>query len=41
MGIQHIPSHLRPREKLLQKGVHNLKDKELLAVLFRDRKSVV
>ncbi len=35
MGIQHIPVHERPREKLLKKGVQNMKDKELLALLFR------
>ena len=30
-----MPIHTRPREKLMQKGVANLKDKELLAILFR------
>ncbi len=35
MKIKSMPSHTRPREKLIQKGVANLKDKELLAILFR------
>ena len=33
--IKDLPKHLRPREKLMEKGVENLKDKELLAILMR------
>lgn len=33
--IKDMPIHERPREKLLEKGSVNLKDKELLAILFR------
>jgi DNA repair protein RadC len=33
--IKDIPKIERPREKLIQKGVQNLKDKELLAILLR------
>lgn len=35
MKLQNVPLHQRPREKLVTKGVENLKDKELLALLFR------
>lgn len=35
MKISHMPMHLRPREKLLEKGPHSLKDSELIAILFR------
>ncbi|HRN70286.1 MAG TPA: DNA repair protein RadC [Candidatus Woesebacteria bacterium] len=35
MKIKDLPSHLKPREKLITKGVENLKDEELLAILFR------
>lgn len=34
-GIKDLPKHERPREKLLEKGVENLTDKELLAILLR------
>ncbi len=33
--IKDLPKHERPREKLIEKGTANLKDKELLAILFR------
>jgi DNA repair protein RadC len=33
--ILDLPAHLRPREKLLELGSGNLKDKELLAILLR------
>lgn len=35
MNIKSLPQHLRPREKLLEKGPANLKDRELLAILIR------
>jgi DNA repair protein RadC len=35
MNIKDLHKHLRPREKLMEKGVENLKDKELLAILLR------
>lgn len=35
MKIQDLPFHLRPREKLIRSGVESLKEKELLAILFR------
>ena len=35
MKITDLPKHERPREKLIEVGVENLSDKELLAVLFR------
>lgn len=35
MKIQDLPEHLRPREKLINKGAANLKDKELLAIILR------
>lgn len=34
-GIKQMPAHERPREKLIAKGVENLSDKELLAILLR------
>lgn len=34
-GIKSFPVHERPREKLMEKGVENLTDKELLAILLR------
>lgn len=33
--IKNLPLHERPREKLIAKGVENLADKELLAILLR------
>lgn len=44
MKIKELPKHLRPREKLVEKGVENLKDAELLAILLRigrDGKNVI
>lgn len=35
MSIKNLPMHLRPREKLLEKGAANLSDHELLAILLR------
>lgn len=35
MKIKDLPTAERPREKLLAKGVENLTDKELLAILLR------
>ena len=35
MKIKDLPKSDRPREKLLAKGVENLKDSELLAILLR------
>ena len=35
MNIKDLPRHLRPREKLKEKGTDGLKDKELLAILLR------
>jgi len=35
MSIKDLPTHERPREKLLSVGVENLSEAELLAVLFR------
>ena len=32
--IKDLPRHERPREKLIEKGPQNLKDKELLAILL-------
>jgi DNA repair protein RadC len=32
--IKDLPRHLRPREKLIEKGPQNLKDQELLAILL-------
>lgn len=34
-----MPLHLRPREKLKDKGVENIRNKELLAILLRTGKS--
>lgn len=34
MKIKNLPRHERPREKLIEKGVTGLKDKELLAILL-------
>jgi len=33
--IKDLPKHKRPREKLIEKGVENLRDNELMAVLLR------
>jgi DNA repair protein RadC len=33
--ILELPKHLRPREKLMEKGAENLSDRELLAILLR------
>jgi DNA repair protein RadC len=35
LTIKNLPAHERPREKLIAKGVENLTDKELLAILLR------
>lgn len=35
LAIKNLPIHDRPREKLIAKGVENLTDKELLAILLR------
>jgi len=35
LTIKNLPAHERPREKLIAKGVANLTDKELLAILLR------
>ncbi len=35
MKIKDMPKHERPREKMVNLGVSNLKDKELLAIIFR------
>lgn len=35
VGIKNLPAHERPREKLIERGVENLTDKELLAILLR------
>lgn len=35
LRIKNLPAHERPREKLIAKGVENLTDKELLAILLR------
>ena len=35
MKIKDFPKHERPREKLIEKGVGNLRDCELMAVLLR------
>ncbi len=39
MNIRDLPLHTRPREKLLSKGVQNLKNKELIAILLRTGKA--
>ena len=33
--IKDLPKHEQPREKLMEKGVENLRDSELMAVLLR------
>jgi len=33
--IKNLPKHEQPREKLIEKGVGNLRDSELMAVLLR------
>ena len=33
--IKNLPKHERPREKLIEKGVENLRDNELMAILLR------
>ncbi len=33
--IKDLPKHKRPREKLIEKGVENLRDNELMAILLR------
>ena len=33
--IKNLPKHEQPREKLIEKGVENLRDSELMAVLLR------
>lgn len=38
-NIKSLPLHLRPREKLVEKGVASLTDKELLAILLRTGRS--
>ena len=35
MKIKNLPKHERPREKLIEKGVENLRDNELMAILLR------
>lgn len=35
IAIKNLPAHERPREKLIEKGVENLTDRELLAILLR------
>jgi hypothetical protein len=39
MKIKDLPKSDRPREKLIAKGVENLKDSELLAILLRTGKA--
>ena len=39
MKIKDLPIHQRPREKLIEKGVENLKNAELLAILLRTGRS--
>ncbi|MDO8451336.1 MAG: JAB domain-containing protein, partial [bacterium] len=39
MKIKDLPKSDRPREKLVAKGVENLKDSELLAILLRTGKA--
>lgn len=44
MKIKNLPKHERPREKMIERGAVNLKDKELLAILLRtgrEGKSVI
>ena len=33
--IKNLPKHEQPREKLMEKGVENLRDNELMAILLR------
>ena len=33
--IKDLPKHEQPREKLIEKGVENLRDSELMAILLR------
>ncbi len=33
--IKELPKHEQPREKLIEKGVENLRDRELMAILLR------
>ena len=33
--IKNLPKHEQPREKLIEKGVSNLRDGELMAILLR------
>lgn len=33
--IKNLPKHKQPREKLMEKGVENLRDSELMAILLR------
>lgn len=35
MKIKNLPKHERPREKMIEMGATNLRDKELLAILLR------
>lgn len=35
MGLDHLPTHSLPREKLLTRGAASLSDAELLAILLR------
>jgi DNA repair protein RadC len=35
MKIKNLPKHERPREKLIEKGALNLRDRELLAIILR------
>ncbi len=39
MKITNLPKHERPREKLIEMGVENLSERELLAILFRTGKA--
>lgn len=40
MKIKDLPKSDRPREKLIAKGVENLKDSELLAILLSNKKVI-
>ncbi len=35
VNIKNLPKHEQPREKLIEKGVENLRDSELMAILLR------
>lgn len=35
MMLKDLPNHLKPRERLLKFGVHNLSNEELIAILLR------